>query len=177
MNLDLEAMKAAALAAGGKKWIACHDTYMCDGGGDWTVNEKDSGFEVAYVEHDHDSPTAKHIAASCPAAVLALIERLEGAESALASTIEKLSPTKGDVVVLRTSGNTAGIVADHAARIHAETGALVLIADSRCSVEMVESASERAANTALIKENDRLQRRLDAAEAELARLRSQREAA
>lgn len=177
MNLDLEAMKAAAMAAGGNEWIACHDTYMCDGGGDWTVNEKSSDLEVVYVEHADDSPVAMHIATANPAAVLTLIERLEGAESALTSTIEKLSPTKGDVVVLKTPHNPGWAIKEQAKRIHDATGALVVVANGGCSVEMAESEAGRAANAALIRENDRLQRRLDAAEAELARLRSQGDAA
>lgn len=134
MNLDLKAMKAAALAAEPGSWEVDHDAYDVPTGYVAISSPRHTALaEVVWqmdgdVGHDDDRAgsdvcraNATHIATANPAAVLALIERLERAEADL--------------------------------------------------------ASERAANAALTEENDRLQRRLDAAEAELARLRSQGEAA
>lgn len=89
MNLDLEQIKAAARAAGGGQWTASDGIVWFDDG--------DSALTVmnpvpAHIAHDNlgtwpdpiaAEDIAKFSALVCPAAVLALVERLERADAAL----------------------------------------------------------------------------------------------
>ena len=73
--IDLKEIRAAAEAANQTKWKAYHDH-------GWLVVESDDG--AVYVKVAKGSfalsPDAKHIATANPAAILALLDRLEAAE-------------------------------------------------------------------------------------------------
>lgn len=172
MNLDLEAMKAAALAATPGEWHApglaeLHDAsnrvIACFSDVDPVAQE-----ERPQPTIDEGDRNAGFAALACPVAVLALIERLERAEALekQVDTINGFPDIKGDdLPTLRKRFSALYAIAwakeRHLEAVQRDLDAL------RASANPDALESERQANAMLTEENDRLQRKLEAAQSAL----------
>lgn len=174
MNLDIEALKADALAAvpGPYTFVSNPE----DGYGAIQHYDNAPGVPsgpvakvaVRWMWLKQQEATGRMFAALHPAAVLALIERLERAEALekLVDTINGFPDIKGDdLSTLRKRFSALYAIAwakeRHLEAVQRDLDAL------RASANPDALESERQANAMLIEENDRLQKAFEAARAQI----------
>lgn len=158
MKLDIEALKAAALAAGGRRWVATGDGTkigaLMGPGVIETIADANSG-RADDDWRERRQADFTHIEASCPAAVLALIERLDQTER---NRDMWKSQSERQAVALERQARAAkmGMDAAKANGAAMEENARRMLAESSPDA----LASEREANAILTAENERLREEL-----------------